>query len=438
MPQISGYSSLTSVSPGETIYFHLSSDPRSEVVLRVERIGNPHAYQELTLEIPTQHEPSVKAWEGFCWKTIAEFRVPESWPTGLYAVNYENQRILTFVIRTRNPGLESKILFQICVNTPQAYNAAGGKSLYGFNSLPSGHESDRAASVSFDRPGGLVEFEIPFIDWLEEENIQVDYCSSLDLHEESFDLSNYNLLLSVGHDEYWSKEMRSKVEEFIRNGGNVAFFSGNTCYRQIRYHDQNRTMVFYKYSDDDPLKDVDNDRVTVAWSQPPVNYPENHLTGVSWINGFFAFSNDKYYEIHFPAHWVFDQVQGNRLGEGLDLFSYEGDAAHFSAKEGYPRVTGNDGSPLTFTVLASADLREIRPPHKPGVATMGIYYRNGSVFNAATTNWAEQLVKSNEEAKQIKQVTKNVILRLRQRKHMGILGAYRTCELCKSDDLVQR
>ena len=35
-------------------------------------------------------------------------------------------------------------------------------------------------------------------------------------------------MLSVGHDEYWSWEMRDAVEGFVAAGGNVAFFSGNT------------------------------------------------------------------------------------------------------------------------------------------------------------------------------------------------------------------
>ncbi|GEM_PF-2275551 len=42
-------------------------------------------------------------------------------------------------------------------------------------------------------------------------------------------------MLIVGHDEYWSQEMLDHLESYIYNGGNVAVFSGNTCYRQVRF-----------------------------------------------------------------------------------------------------------------------------------------------------------------------------------------------------------
>src|SRR5262249_12021377 len=35
--------------------------------------------------------------------------------------------------------------------------------------------------------------------------------------------------LSVGHDEYWSRQQYDRVLDAIRSGVNVAFLSGNTC-----------------------------------------------------------------------------------------------------------------------------------------------------------------------------------------------------------------
>ena len=54
-------------------------------------------------------------------------------------------------------------------------------------------------------------------------------------------------MLSVGHDEYWSWEMRDAVEGFVAAGGNVAFFSGNDASWQVRFDEGCHTMTSYKY-----------------------------------------------------------------------------------------------------------------------------------------------------------------------------------------------
>ena len=61
-------------------------------------------------------------------------------------------------------------------------------------------------------------------------------------------MKGYRLVLSVGHDEYWSVPMRNHLEAFIANGGNVAFFSGNVCYWQVRLENGGQAMVGYKFN----------------------------------------------------------------------------------------------------------------------------------------------------------------------------------------------
>ncbi|MFH3663804.1 N,N-dimethylformamidase beta subunit family domain-containing protein, partial [Acinetobacter baumannii] len=87
--------------------------------------------------------------------------------------------------------------------TPTAYNAAGGKSLYDFNSVGGA----RANKVSFNRSGGTPASNGPesiLIHWLETEGIAIEYCSSVDLHSISNLLTNYECLIIAGHDEYWT------------------------------------------------------------------------------------------------------------------------------------------------------------------------------------------------------------------------------------------
>src|ERR1700756_5764363 len=73
-----------------------------------------------------------------------------------------------------------------------------------------------ALMSTITRRGGRLfsHWDSPFISWLESNGYNVDYCTDLDIHQnESGFLQNYNLLLSVGHDEYWSRDMRWNVRD---------------------------------------------------------------------------------------------------------------------------------------------------------------------------------------------------------------------------------
>ncbi len=59
-------------------------------------------------------------------------------------------------------------------------------------------------------------------------------------------LDNYSLILSVGHDEYWSAGMRDSLESFIARGGNCAFFAGNAVCWCVRPEDGGRALTSFK------------------------------------------------------------------------------------------------------------------------------------------------------------------------------------------------
>src|SRR5207249_1659914 len=89
----------------------------------------------------------------------------------------------------------------------------------------------------------FTHWDPPFIAWVESHGYRVDYCTDLDLHEDPSLLAPYRLLLSVGHDEYWSDAMRAHAEQFVANGGNLAFFSGNICWWRIHYTDNDTAFT---------------------------------------------------------------------------------------------------------------------------------------------------------------------------------------------------
>ena len=298
--------------------------------------------------------------------------------------------------------------------TPAAYNTAGGKSFY--SPLDN---TQRARKVSLHRPGSSPRVahdnsqdvhirEARFVEWLENRGTPVECCTSIDLHATPGLLANYDCLIIGYHDEYWTAEMRDRCEAFVRGGGNMIVLSGNTSFRQVRLEDDDTSVVFYKFAGLDPNPDLD--RAATVWANPPINRPSNSMLGVGWTHGAFQLPGDPAgsYTIRFPDHWVFDGVDIRELPA---LLSYESDAAEIVEEpEGYPRVTGSEDTPLATTVLATADLRNWRG--KPGHATMTIFSHNGTVFNAATTEWLDS-VRPDEPA--IERITANVVDRLSRR-----------------------
>jgi hypothetical protein len=319
------------------------------------------------------------------------------------------------------------MLVMIPVTTSAAYNEWGGHSLYAIN-------APAVTQVSLDRPGSVMvgtwgpgttrmggwgpRWEEIFVRWLER-GYTAEYCTSLDLHQDPALLAPYQLLVLVGHDEYWSKEMRDRAEAFVAGGGNIAIFSGNTCYWQVRFEDGGRTMVCAR--DEWDLMSG-TQLASTRWDSPQVDRPENTLTGVSTRYG--AIGNmGSYpavdYTVRFPEHWVF-QGTGLAKGDGFGRYTtqagttsivgYECDAAHVEWQGDVPVVTGTDGTPRNFVVLANADLSGFQA--QKGNATMGLYLHRGVVFTASTTNWVHGLSADFALLPAVDRITRNVLDRL--------------------------
>lgn len=344
--------------------------------------------------------------------------VPTTWRSGLYRAVFApgkgGDAEVWFVVRPNPAGPHRPILLSVPFATWQAYNRSGvpGEGLYW------AEDPLRATSVTFDRPGGgppPERWEEGLMRWLHTSGIDVDHCSDIDLHTDPDLLAGYRLLIVNGHDEYWTWEMRDAVESFTRRGGNLAIFGANTSWWQMRLSDDARTMTVYRDAAADPVAATDPDRTTVEWSAAPVHRPENTMTGLSFRLGAGCWGPDmaemygESYTVRFADHWAFE---GTGLTDGdkfaLGALGYETDAADVEEIDGVPRVTGRDGTPRSFTVLATADLRHWSEYGQAGMATMGVFESGrGTVFNAGTVNWGAAIGDPT-----VARVTRNVVERL--------------------------
>lgn len=486
---IEGYFERESVVVGDELGVHVSTDA---AFFRVDfyRIGAENEYAGSTewlrgvFAAPPPHPdgvpehacPSVDwGWPGH------RVPVPPGWRPGVYVAFFVESATDTapitdddgrptgeqhhddahhggfgreyFVLRPRVPG-SAPILYKKAGFTRHAYNRSDGPGIDRASSLydnpvyvPANGDVPGGHKVSAHRPGGvddLAYWDAPFIAWLERAGYRVEFCTDLDLHEDPGLLSPYRLLLSVGHDEYWSARMREHVEAFVDAGGNLAFFSANTCWWRVHVVDGGTALV----CDTDHEVDGVHPHLPATdqwWTPAPdgVGAPENALTGVSFRNGGMwpgDWPGDRPrtgFLVQHADHWVYegtglrdgsDGGVADRLGAGLPLIGYECDGAAYTLDEhGVARPTGADGTPESFLILGIAVLEPVhddfhhpKPGHwncvpreattGPRAATMGVHTRNGTVFTAATTDWPVIVGRGLDAG--VDRVTRNVLDRL--------------------------
>jgi hypothetical protein len=417
---VQAYTATTSVAQGGSLDLHLNDDSGAgiDATSAVTEFVTGAVMARFDVHAEAYPAPADPAADRG-WPVGFTLRVPTWWASGLYAVDFDpgspGQNRALFVVRPAEPGAASRILVSIPFPTFHAYAWAStpGASPY-WNEQP-----DRGRRVSLHRPCPEGPgWEAPILQWLARSGHAVDYCSAYDLHGGLDLLDAYQLLVCIGHDEYWTAQMRDTTERFLAAGGNIAFFTGNTCWWQFRLEDDGRTFVCYRDAAEDPLTGSDNAHVTVEWTSAPVNRPENSLTGTSFRRGAGCWGNtavmaDVAWTTTFADHWVFE---GTGLADG-DMFGggtvgYETDAVEVVQDNGVPRITGRDGAPPSFVVLARADLSDWRRWGQGGTATMGVFRAagGGTVFNAASTGWGNGLGTAPDRI--IDRITRNVLTAL--------------------------
>lgn len=230
----------------------------------------------------------------------------------------------------RAGGVRERALWVLETNTWHAYNTWGGRSLYtggtqvaftrpfgrGMLCRPDVDRDDRKArpvrwGEEPDADGAIfqryrTEHAYPaaigstgwfshgrrFAEWAEGAGYRFDYAVSADLERDPELVVGYDLVVSAGHDEYWSAGQRRAVEEHVRRGGHLATFSGNTMFWHVRLEDvtDGRAMVCHKYTahERDPVVAAGRPtEMTGMWADPLVGRPEWELLGAGSAFGLY-------------------------------------------------------------------------------------------------------------------------------------------------------
>jgi len=455
------------------------SGPEQAARVEAIRVGADDVpVAEWDVEISDQLLPADCSTEGCGWEPTLTIDVADEWTSGFYLVRVHGAggevAEAFFVVRASRPG---DALLVLSTSTWAAYNDWGGPSFYtgghessqqrpltrGFLDKPDPH-TWRVARIG-DLPGrevrahfveysmwssaaGWANWERLFVTWAEEQGLQLDYATSLDLHHEDDLLDPYRLYVSVGHDEYWSAAMRDHVEGWVERGGAAVFLSGNTAFWQVRFEEGDRVVGYKNDYLLDPVVGTDAETsVSTMWCDPLTERPEAEMTGVSFSRGGYAHTRaaprgSGGYTVWRPGHWAFEGLDlraGDIVGGEPVVVGYECDGTEMTIVDGLPVAIGAGGTPANFEVLgtAAAHLWETSeaPPQLPdsyigelnwvaerlgggdtpenrerfahGSAVMGWFERgDGEVFTVGCTDWAYGL-----QHHDVSTVTRNVLSR---------------------------
>ncbi len=391
-PALEGYASLTSVNVGDEISFYVRSMAPS-FAIDIYRMGYYNnlggrlmksipSVASIEQPMPVAQDSTNYGLIECDWIETYKLTVPADWVSGVYLAKLtcndtaQLQCYIIFVVREDNRP--SDVLMQCSVNTYQAYNGWGARSIYPSNSVD---KSEAFTKVSFNRPyfaahrgyasennppvaplargAGHLFAHFPFgvyepaweynmIRWLEKSGYDVTYCTNIDVHRDPQLLLSHRAFISVGHDEYWTREMRVNVEMARDQGVDLLFCCGNSVYRQSRlesdaHGNPYRTLVCHKpevkSGPEDPVATrIKNNQGTEDDLYPypnvtgefekttrygvDIGWPEATLTGSTWNREAVYWAD---LTVKAPSDWIYSGSDAG-LNDTLPLMAgYEVD-----------------------------------------------------------------------------------------------------------------
>lgn len=362
-----------------------------------------------------QETPDQASVEGCGWQETLSFIVAPEWPSGAYRITLtaggRDGRPITchhlFILRPslgRKPG---RILQVAATGTWLAYNTWGGSNHY--EGITGPQRNQFATTVSTHRPwargfvmlppgaprvplensvapaavpryphmewayatghskkytsSGWASYDRHFFRWAERAGYEIDLASQHELHFQPEILSGYDCVVFVGHDEYWTWEMRDAVDNYIDAGGHAARFAGNFMW-QTRLSDEGRQQTCYKYrarAEDPYYKSGDITRVTNSWEAPEIGRPGCKTFGLNASSGVYvgwggcAPRGMRGFPVYRPEHWAFAGTgiyYGDLLGADSHVYGYEVDGLDHEIRCGLPYPTATSGAPDGLQILA--------------------------------------------------------------------------------------
>jgi hypothetical protein len=402
-PRIEGYCSEASVAAGDTLKVMVSTNPVAEFDLEIFRTGyyggtggrSMKKFESIQGKVQSDPPIGENRLRECTWEPSVEFKIPDDWLSGVYLGKLTTKRVegvyqsrltakeglqsyVIFIVRDDRP---CDLLFQCSDFTWQAYNSWPDDqwSLYHadkFELRAAGRKkwlTGPTGWVSFDRPyanfcqdhlvdrpssvgsGEFLLWEFPLSYWMEQQGYDVSYLSNMDTHSYGHRLNRAKGFISVGHDEYWTREMYENVSAARNAGVNLAFLCGNAV---------NGSVPLLPSAEGQPDRIIRRAGGFGLDAAMLMGGRHQGLGGGDWVCA-------------KPDHWLYE---GTGMKEGDAVKGLLGWEWH--------------GKPATelpgFELLATSDAVDTRDrPYSPHAGTIYNGPKDNVVFNAGSIWWAQ-------------------------------------------------
>lgn len=352
---ISGFADHTSAEAGQTVRLYVSTAaPRFHVdAYRMGYYGGAGARLiSSSVEAQGVQQPACPVSTGFnmvtcsAWTSSMSFTVTPAWVQGDYLLKLvaDPGQSSYVPLTVTNPSDNSTYLAINSVFTWQAWNPYGGYDMFG--GPAAANFADRAKVASYDRPyayafsGGdgsadFLSIEYPFVRFAEQLGLNVSYATDIEITTDPSQLLRHKVIVSLGHNEFWSAPERQGVINARDHGVNVVFLGATPGLRPARLQDSplgaDREMVAYRDPVADPIYQTDPQLATAnTWSQPPLDASPSEIVG----NTYGGYGIDDPMVITNPTAWPFE---GTGVTSGTHLpHVIAGDYDHYLAGQAGP------------------------------------------------------------------------------------------------------
>ena len=242
---LNGYAQTFSVFEGETLNIRVARKPGTLLWPRPVHVRKVEIRDAVTGALVATHKPTARTLireqepasyrdEGAAYECLIAIDT-SGWPPAVYEC----------VVRDSAGSKSEDIFFNLkprsmdgydllCILpsfTWQAYNRIGGGSFY---SDHLGLKRTITTARPLCRKGDNgIDASLVFLQAFAEEKVKFACVDSWDLHRAAMPTGRVPIMTLLTHDEYWSVEMRTQINRFLRRHGVLLVMAGNVCWWRV-------------------------------------------------------------------------------------------------------------------------------------------------------------------------------------------------------------